>query len=136
MEEEREWNVKRVIVGITAIVILLGAGYAAKIYVLDKKGSVEGEASVNQAKTNNRIAAEQIPDDEDIEFISKEAAEQKIDTIKKDLTNLKPEDVVKQEPVQKILKDLESLKASTEKQVTDATKNAICEQAKRIFCSQ
>ena len=129
MEEEREWDVKRIIVGIVSIVALVGLGYAAKVYVWDKQDIARSEPQAEKEK--GEVAGEEI-EGEDIP--SKEEVQKKIDTIKRDISNLKPEDIAKQEPVQKILKDLETLKSSTEKQVTEGAKDAVCEQAKKVFC--
>lgn len=130
MEEERVWDVKRIIVGIVSIVALVGVGYAAKVYVWDKQDIARSEQPPAK-KEEGEVAGERA-EGEDI--VSKEEVQKKIDTIKREISNLKPEDITKQEPVQKILKDLENLKSSTQEQVTEGAKYALCEQAKKVFC--
>lgn len=132
MEEEKEWDVKRIIVGIVSIVALVALGYAVKVYVMDKQDIARSEQAPVE-KDEGEIAGEQTEGDE---IVSKEEVQKKIDSIKKEVSNLKPEDLIKQEPVQKILKDLENLKSSTQERVTEDARDAICDQAKRIFCQE
>ena len=122
-------DVKRIIVGIVAIAGLLGAGYAVKVYdVLNKQQKpVENQSVSKDSKEKGEVAGEEIN-------IPEEQIKQKIDTIKKDVSNLKPEDIAKQEPVKKIVQDLENLKSSTQQQVTEGAKDAVCDQAKKLFC--
>lgn len=136
MDEERVWDIKKIIIGIVSVSTLLGVGYAAKVYVLDKQKVEQNE--VVQNKETGEVAGEQadLDEEETIDVITREDIQRKVDDIKEDVSNLKPEDVVKQEPVQKILKDLENLKTSTQGQLTDSAKDTVCEQAKKIFCSQ
>lgn len=137
MEEEREWDIKRIIIGGLVVLLFVGGGYGFKIYVLDKFH--KGEARGQQSDGIGSIAGERTsttPDDTNIDVIPQKELEQKIDTIKKNISNLTPEDVVKQEPVKKILQDVENLKASAEAQVVGGAKSAVCEQAKKIFCAQ
>lgn len=135
MEEERQWDLKRIMIGAFAALVLVGAGYVAKVYVLDKLS--KNEVSRQQNDETESVAGESVstPDDTSVDIISQKELGQKIDTIKKNITNLTPEDVAKQEPVKKILEDVESLKASAEAQVVGGAKSAVCEQAKRIFCA-
>lgn len=136
MEEVRELDIKRIIVGIISIASLLGAGYAAKIYVFDKQKVEQNEVVKNEEK--GEVAGEKtgVEQYETTDTITKQEIQHKVDEIKKDVSNLKPDDIIKQEPVQKILKDLENIKTSTQEKLTDNAKNTVCEQAKKIFCSQ
>lgn len=137
MEEERVWDIKRIVIAIVASSALVGTGYVAKVHFFDKQDKVEQKEVVkNQDK--GEVAGEEssAPKEEVVDTISGQEIQEKVDEIKKDVSNLKPEDIVKQEPVQKILKDLENIKSSTQKELTDGAKDTVCEQAKKIFCSQ
>ena len=135
MENVREWDVKKIIISIVGVIVLLGVGYGVKVHVLDKQSQ---KVAKNDRK--GEVAGESIFSPEEKEElktpISIKEIEQKVDEIKKDVSNLKPEDIIKQEPVQKILKDLENIKSSTQEQLTDGAKETVCYQAKKIFCSQ
>lgn len=65
----------------------------------------------------------------------KKDLQKRIDEIKKDVSELKPEDIKKQAPVEKILSDLEEVKkkASESAEIFDIKGN-ICEEVKRRFC--
>lgn len=65
----------------------------------------------------------------------REDLQKQIEEIKKDIAKLKPEDIKEQEPVKKILNDLDDLrqKALDSTKVFDVKGN-LCEEAKKRFC--
>lgn len=127
---ELVWDKQRIIIGLTLLAVLFGVAYFAKIMVLDKReeaGKVAGTTVEEEQNLN---------DSEIIRPPTLEELDEKTEKLKKDISELTPEDVAKQEPVKKIIQDLENLKNSTQEQIVGGTKNAVCEEVKKIFCSQ
>lgn len=123
-ETELVWDKKRILIGVLFLAFIIGSAYFAKIYVLDRKLS-KGE-----------IAGTSIKEEKPTPLLQKEDFGKNIETIKRNISELEPEDIIKQEPVKKIIQDLDNLKTSTQEQVVGGAKNAVCEQAKKVFCSQ
>lgn len=126
---ELVWDKQRIIIGITLLAVLVGVAYFAKIMVFDKRektnfGEVRG-TTVEEEKEEEIIRPPTLQEIED-----------RTEKLKKDISELTPEDVAKQEPVKKIIQDLENLKSSTQKQIVGGTKDAVCEEVKKIFCNQ
>lgn len=129
MEAELVWDKKRVFVGLLATSLIVGGGYLAKIHVLDKR-SGEKRAEAKTSPDEGRVAGTNVAEEEELLLPSKADLEKRIEIIKKEITELKPEDVAKQEPVKKIITDLENLKSGAEKGVKDA----VCEEVKKLLC--
>ncbi|GEM_PF-4583802 len=123
---------KRVFIAIVIIAVFIGVGGVwaknnlpkfladnAKKEILQKEGGkVEGLEDV-------RI---------EVDGQKREVAKQ-IDAIKENIINLKPEDIKEQEPVKKILSDLDELKdKATESAKIFNIKGNLCEEAKKRFC--
>ena len=81
-----------------------------------------------EKNSSGQVAGEQIDE-------QKEELQKQIQEIKTNVTNLKPEDIKQQAPVQKILGDLDELakKASESAKILDVKGN-LCEEAKKRFC--
>lgn len=132
---ELVWDKKRLLVGIIILLLIVGGLYLTKTLVLDQKF----KRIVTQENNKGKVAGTTMEEEKEQEVIklpSQEEFRGKIEDIKKEISTLTPEDIKNQEPVKKILQDLENLKASAEAQMVSGAKNAVCEQAKRVFCSQ
>lgn len=125
---ELVWDKKRILIAVMTLLLIASVlTYLAKTLALGKKGTQMDEG---------RIAGTSVEEEKPITLPGKEDFEKRIETIKKEIIELKPQDLTQQESVKKIITELEILKKSTETQVVGGTKNAICEQAKSIFCGQ
>lgn len=123
------WDKKRVLISVFIAALIITLAYFAKVLVLNKK-------EIKSPSQVGKIAGVETNEEKPITFPSKEEFVRQVETIKKEVYQLKPEDLTKQEPVQKIIIQLEDLKASTEAQIVGGAKDTVCEQAKKIFCSQ
>ncbi len=123
------WDKKRVLVSIFIAALIIAAAYFVKVLVLSKK-------EIKSPSQTGKVAGIETTGEKPITLPSKEEFERQVETIKKEIYQLTPADLTKQEPVQQIITQLESLKASTEAQIVGGAKNTVCDQAKKIFCSQ
>lgn len=128
---ELVWDKKRLVISAVLVTAFLIGAYFAKILVFDKRETAHSSGAVAGTSADGEAS-----DDEIIRPPSKEELEDRIKNIKKEVSELTPADIANQEPVKKILGDLESLKATTEAQVVNGAKTAVCEKAKEIFCKQ
>lgn len=128
-EVELVWDKQKIIIGLTLIAALVGVAYFAKVMVFDR------QEKANFGEVRGTTVEEEM-EKEVIRPPSLSEIEEKTEKLKKDISELTPEDVAKQEPVKKIIQDLENLRDSTREQIVGGTKNAVCEEVKKIFCSQ
>ncbi|MBI1919191.1 hypothetical protein HYS29_01240 [Candidatus Microgenomates bacterium] len=123
-EEEIEtvWNKKRIGVAFLLVLLFIGTGFflKSKFAAGQDGGSVAGTSATREREVIK------IPTEEDLE--------NKIESIKKEIQELRPEDITKQEPVKKILSELEVLQASATSQVVGGTKDILCEEVKKLIC--
>lgn len=123
--QELVWDAKRIAIGITSLVVIVGGLYSVKTLVLDK--------NIDRGK----VAGTTIKEEQKKEVITPPSLEeftQRVEKIKKEVSGLTPEEVAKQEPVREIIRELEVLKTTTGSQLTEGTKNVVCEEAKKLFC--
>ncbi|MBI2036530.1 hypothetical protein HYT17_02790 [Candidatus Microgenomates bacterium] len=126
-------NKRRLIIAILIFVVLAGA---ASLWAKNNLPKF-----LNQKLITNQDAvgkAGQVEGSKDVRTEveeQKQEIQNKIEEIKGDITNLKPEDIKEQEPVKKILSDLDELKnkATESSKIFDIRGN-LCEEAKKRFC--
>lgn len=124
---ELVWDKKRILIAMTVLLLIVaGVVYFAENFAL---GTKENQGYVAGTATQEE-------EEKPITLPQKEDFEKRIETIRKEIIELKPQDLTQQESVKKIITELEILKKSTETQVVGGTKDMICEQAKSIFCGQ
>jgi len=127
-EEHPELDKKRVLIGLIVAAIVLGG------FVSWAKSNPPKVADIQSKKapvsTPGAVAG---VSDSKFDFADKQDdVKEHIDEIKTNITNLKPEDIAKQGPVQKILNDLDAvIKQATESM--NVQKN-VCEEVKKRFC--
>lgn len=120
-------NKKRVFVAILFLGILLALGVVWVKDALPRFLAEQEKRTEMRSKEAGRVAGET-----DVNF---DILQEQIDRIKRDVSDLKPEDLAKQRSVQKIIDDLETLKqkASESAEIFDIKGN-LCEEAKKKFC--
>lgn len=126
---ELVWDAKRIAIGVISLAVVIGVLYSVKTLVLDK--------NIDAKKNEGRVAGTTIKEEQKKEVITPPSLEEftaRVEKIKKDVSTLTPEEVVKQEPVREIIRELEVLKATASSQLTEGTKNVVCEEAKKLFC--
>lgn len=123
------WDKKRVLASFLIAALIIAAAYFVKVFVLPKK-------EVKPPSQTGKVAGLETNGEKPITFPSKEEFVRQVETVKREIYQLKPEDLTSQEPVQKIIIQLEDLKASAEAQIVGGAKDTVCNQAKKIFCSQ
>ena len=118
---------KRVFIAVLFLGILLGIGVVWAKDALPRFLDEQEKKTEMRSKEAGRVAGET-----DVNF---DLLQEQIDEIKKNVAQLKAEDLAKQKPVQKILDDLEELKAkASESAKTLDVKGNLCEEAKKRFC--
>jgi len=122
---------KRVAIALVGLAVLLGVGAvwakeALPNFLAEKNTQLQQKTA--EKNSSGQVAGEQIDE-------QKEELQKQIQEIKTNVTNLKPEDIKQQAPVQKILGDLDELakKASESAKILDVKGN-LCEEAKKRFC--
>lgn len=124
-QTELVWDKKRILVATTIILLIAGgAVYFAQNSALGIK------------KNEGNVAGVTIQEEKPITLPPKEDLENSIENIKKEITELKPQNLAQQEHVQKIITELETIQKNVETQVVGGTKNVVCEEVKKVFCSQ
>ena len=118
---------KRVFVAILIVGAIVGLGFMWTKNALPRILSQQEKKAQEQLDEVGQVAGET--------DVNLNGLQNQIDKIKKDVSELKAEDLVIQKPVQKILDDLEALrkKASESAKIFDVKGN-LCEEAKRRFC--
>src|SRR3989338_6679164 len=121
---------KRVAIALVGLAVLLGVGAvwakeALPNFLAEKNTQLQQKTA--EKNSSGQVAGEQIDE-------QKEELQKQIQEIKTNVTNLKPEDIKQQAPVQKILGDLDELakKASESAKILDVKGN-LCEEAKKRF---
>lgn len=115
---------KRLFIAIVIITFLIGIGGVWAKNNLPKQNSAPASGQVEGIKDKALGIEEQ-----------KQEIQKKIEEIKGDIVSLKPEDIKEQEPVKKILSDLDELKdKATESAKIFDIKGNLCEEAKKRFC--
>lgn len=123
------WDKKRVLVSVFIATLIITIAYFTKVLVLDKK-------EIKSPPQAGKVAGIETTGEKPVTLPSREEFVRQVETIKKEIYQLTPADLTQQAPVQEIIGQLESLKASTEAQIVGGAKNTVCDQAKKIFCSQ
>lgn len=134
MDKERSEKVaidkKRVLIALVLITALVGLG------VFWGKDNLTKTLSKFQVRKDaGKVAGEKVELKSPALGESRQAFQKQVDEIKKNITQLKPEDIAKQGPVEKILHDLDDLKQkATESADILDVKGNLCEEAKKRFC--
>lgn len=116
--QNSHWDKRRIIIGCVSIVSLLFIGLTAKAYFLDAqkgastsknkpiKTNVQGVHSVDEDLLKSSESEDPTP----TPIVVSNIVQQKLDSIKKQIANLSPQDVASSSPqVQKVLNDIQSL---------------------------
>lgn len=123
-QQEVQIDKKRLFIAIVIITFLIGAGGVWAKNNLPKQNSAPASGQVEGIKDATPGIEEQ-----------KQEIQKKIEEIKGDIVSLKPEDIKEQEPIKKILSDLDELKdKATESAKIFDVKGNLCEEAKKRFC--
>lgn len=123
-QQEVQIDKKRLFIAIAIIVIFISASGIWAKNNLPKQNSAPAAGQVEGIKDATVGIEEQ-----------KQEIQKKIEEIKGDIISLKPEDIKEQEPVKKILSDLDELKdKATESAKIFDIKGNLCEEAKKRFC--
>lgn len=129
---EQSWDKKKIIIGLVSLFMLIGAGYAAKIIVLDKNtlrtfsvtrspGLVAGARVEKKDDPENK---EKIPSFSGFSATIQTNAAQKLDAIKEQVANLKVEEIASSSPqVQKLINDLKTLEQYPKSQAKQMCEN-------------
>lgn len=126
IEQETSWDLRRLLIAFFLFLFIVVGGYWAKVHVLDKKAGRGGGSVAGSVSSKEEV----------LRLPSQQEVEKRVETIKKEIQELKPEDITRQVPVKKILQDLENLQSSATSQVVGGTKNAICEEVKKTLGCQ
>lgn len=124
-QTELVWDKKRILVATTIILLIAGG----TIYFA--KNSVSGIK-----KNDGNVAGIATQEEKPITLPPKEDLENSIENIKKEIIELKPQNLSQQEQVKKIITEIETVQKNVETQVVGGTKNVVCEEVKKVFCSQ
>lgn len=139
---EREfWDKKKIAFGMVILTVFLAmAGFGAKAFFLNKKNETESlsKTSVSKPSTDVEGAASKIDDssqNQNSQFSFPKASDVagKIESIKQEVSQLNIQELASSSPqIQKIINDIKNLEQAPQNQA----KEAICEQAKKVFCGQ
>lgn len=100
------WSIKKIIIGVVSIATVVGGGFAAKEFILDKQKQAK-PASVQESSKGTVEGAQ--TGQVEVEKVKK-TAQEKINDIKDQVTNLNAQEVASSShQVQKIIQDIKSL---------------------------
>lgn len=143
VEEDHQWDKKKIAIGIGVFVLLLGTGLFAKSYFLDSTTSVvrrdssKSEELVEGANTSVFKTSEATPTPYQKSPLSsfstssiQEGVQKQLETIKEKVANLNVSDVAQNSPqYKKVVEDLQNLQGLPKEEAKKACLN-ICETFK------
>lgn len=138
---EPTWDKKKIAIAVIALFFVVGTAYAAKNYILDNSGEkpskkistkspgdVAGISTEDESKetTSSEDKKDQSPPFSFSPATIRADAQQKLDALKEQVTNLKVEDVASASPqIQKVINDLQALQQYPKNQAKQMCEN-IC----------
>lgn len=122
---EEAWDIKRIIIGIVSVVVVGAGGFAATSYVRNHQlGNLITQENptktVKGAETKENPSSQQLSDNSSFSLPSKNDVEQKLEEVKKQVSNLSLSEIASSSPqVQKVLQDLKALEEFPHNQAKD-----------------
>lgn len=116
--EDQEWDKKKILLTIITVAAILGIGYSAKTYFLDKNtqssipmlGQVKGIQKENDDSSSKQIINDPVLSGAPVSLPSKEDVQQRLEQIKKEIQTINVVEIASSSPqVQKVLNDIKAL---------------------------
>lgn len=129
---EETWDKKKIFLGVLASVVLIGAGYGLKTFVLDKyisKGSVKStsiEREINSGTSKDESSSEQTNSLPLSSSKIQGEVERKLETIKQEIRTLNVVELASSSPqIQKIINEIKTIEKYPANQAKEMCEN-IC----------
>lgn len=130
---QEAWDKKKILIGLLVLILVIGLGFGAKVFVLDKNKNLNDAFKENKVKGSTTEKKEDVVSSQDqlqskpLSLPStdnlKTEAENKLEVIKQEITELNITELASSSPqIRKILDDIKSLEQYPRNQAKD-----ICE---------